>query len=76
MWYARWFQIISKDQAKKWKLVFVRNVYGDEINHLGNSKHLCRSIWRDEKGNTYRCNNYYAGTPNPWTTNSTGKVGI
>lgn len=49
MWYARWFKVITNQQAKEWKLTFVRNVYGDEINHIN-----CRSIWKDLKGRCYR----------------------
>jgi hypothetical protein len=62
LWYARNFQIITLTQAKEWKLTFVRNVFGDEINNLSNSTHLCRSIWEDEKGRTYRVSNLYYGS--------------
>lgn len=44
------YQIISKDQAERLDLEFVTNVYGDRINELN-----CRSIWKDKKGNPYRC---------------------
>ena len=36
--------------AEKLKLKFVQNIYGDSINALD-----CRSIWIDEYGNEYRC---------------------
>lgn len=48
-WYIRTFCVIDTDQAKEKELTFVRNIYGDEINHLN-----CRSIWKDSKGRTYR----------------------
>lgn len=50
MWFARWFQIISEEQAKEWGLTFSRNVYGDEINMLDGA----RSIWLDSEKNVYR----------------------
>lgn len=36
-------------QAQYFKLTHVRNIYGDEINHLN-----CRSLWKDEKGRLYK----------------------
>ena len=52
MWYARWFKVITNEQAKGWGLIHVRNVYGDEINKVN-----CRSIWKDIKGRIYRVEN-------------------
>ena len=49
MWFARWFQVISKDQAIEWGLTHSYNIYGDEINHIN-----CRSIWLDSKRRVYR----------------------
>lgn len=51
-WYYRNFKVISNKQAKQWGLKFVRNIYGDEINHIN-----CRSIWVDKKGRNYRIKN-------------------
>jgi hypothetical protein len=48
MAWARWFKVISNEQAKEWGLTFYRNVYGDEVNRLN-----CRSIWTDNKGRRY-----------------------
>jgi hypothetical protein len=47
--YCRNFKVISIAQAKEWNLIFVRNVYGDDIHYYG-----CRSIWADIKGREYR----------------------
>lgn len=49
LWWIRTFNVISTEQAIKMGLTWKRNVYGDEIN-LAN----CRSIWLDEKENSYR----------------------
>ena len=49
LWYTRTFLVINIDYAKKLGLEHVRNIYGDEINHIN-----CRSIWQDNKGRTYR----------------------
>lgn len=49
MWYASWCSVLTEQQIIEWELIFVRNVYGDEINYLN-----CRSIWKDSKGRTYR----------------------
>jgi hypothetical protein len=49
MWYARWFKVISNEQAKEWGLIHVRNIYGDEIIHRN-----CRSIWKDGNDKIYR----------------------
>lgn len=40
LWYTRTFKVISSERATKLGLFWYRNVFGDEINHLG-----CRSIW-------------------------------
>lgn len=50
MWFARWFQIISEEQAREWGLTFSRNIYGDEVNLLDGA----RSIWLDSEKNVYR----------------------
>ena len=49
MWFARWFLVITKDQAIEWGLVHSYNIYGDEINAFN-----CRSIWLDSKRRVYR----------------------
>lgn len=49
MWYARWFKVITNQQAVEWQLTHAGNVYGDWINRLN-----CRSIWKDSKGRAYR----------------------
>ena len=53
-WIERNFKVISLERAKDLGLVFFRNVYGDEINHIN-----CRSIWKDSKGRTYRVKSLY-----------------
>lgn len=53
MWLARNFQVISFKQAKEWQLDFVKNIFGDGINHLN-----CRSIWKDKKGREYRVEDF------------------
>ena len=42
--------LISHYDALVLKLEFCRNVYGDEVNKLN-----CRSIYKDEHGNEYKC---------------------
>lgn len=49
MIYISLFKVISIEQALEYNLTFVRNVYGDEINHIN-----CRSIWADKNSRTYR----------------------
>ncbi len=45
------FKIDTCHDAIYKDLLFIRNVYGDEINHRN-----CRSIWEDKYGFQYRCN--------------------
>jgi len=47
-WYARNFEVIGLAKAYEWELVFVRNLYGDEINAIN-----CRSLWADQYGRLY-----------------------
>lgn len=54
MWYARWFQVIDIQTARKWNLTHFGNVYGDMINRFN-----CRSIWEDSKGRQYRIKQLY-----------------
>jgi hypothetical protein len=49
MWYVRNFGRVKIKQINEWNLVFVRNIHGDQINHLD-----CRSLWKDAKGRVYR----------------------
>jgi hypothetical protein len=49
LWFIRTFKVISNERAEELGLIHWRNVYGDEINHIS-----CRSIWIDDKGNSYR----------------------
>jgi|LakMenE01Jun11ns_1017448.scaffolds.fasta_scaffold9925806_2 hypothetical protein len=49
-WYKRVFRILTIEECKELGLVHSHNIYGDSINHLN-----CRSIWKDEKDRTYRC---------------------
>jgi hypothetical protein len=49
-WFKRHFGILTLEECNSLNLRFSENIYGDEINHLN-----CRSIWRDEKGKSYRC---------------------
>lgn len=48
-WYLRTFCSIDNFTINELKLEHVENIYGDYINHIG-----CRSIWKDDKGRTYR----------------------
>ena len=48
------FKIITLEQVLEYNLTFVRNVHGDEINHIN-----CRSIWADKNGRTYRVESLY-----------------
>ena len=54
MIYISLFKVISLEQALEYNLNFVRNVHGDEINHIN-----CRSIWADKNGRTYRVESLY-----------------
>jgi len=53
-WYARLFKVISNEKAEEWGLTHFENIYGDAINHLN-----CRSIWKDNKGRSYRVEQLY-----------------
>ena len=53
-WYARLFKVISNEKAEEWELTHFENIYGDAINHLN-----CRSIWKDNKGRSYRVEQLY-----------------
>lgn len=50
----RLFKVITLEQALEYNLTFLRNVHGDEINHIN-----CRSIWADKNGRTYRVESLY-----------------
>lgn len=49
-WFKKEFGVLTIDECKKLNLTHCHNIYGDYINHIN-----CRSIWRDEKGKSYRC---------------------
>ena len=49
MWLIRNFKVISISEAKKYKLKFLTNIYGDSISKLN-----CRSIWVDDLGRNYK----------------------
>jgi hypothetical protein len=49
-WFKRVFRILTIEECKELGLEFSHNVHGDNINNLN-----CRSIWKDEKGRTYKC---------------------
>jgi len=49
LWWYRNFYIITNKKAEELKLIFWRNVYGDEINRRN-----CRAIWFDHKHREYR----------------------
>lgn len=49
LWWFRWFCVIPVWKALAWDLIWKRNVYGDEINHIN-----CRSVWVDKKNRSYR----------------------
>lgn len=50
LWFKKEFGILTIEECKNLNLSFCHNIYGDEINHIN-----CRSIWRGEKGKSYRC---------------------
>jgi hypothetical protein len=50
LWFKKEFGVLTMDECIKLGLEFCHNIYGDEINHIN-----CRSIWRDKKGKSYRC---------------------
>jgi len=47
-YFEHWF-VITNERARELNLQFIRNIYGDLINHLN-----CRSIWKDDGGKQYR----------------------
>lgn len=53
-WFLRVFCVVDLQYAREKGLIFVKNVYGDGINHLN-----CRSIWKDAKGRKYRISELY-----------------
>lgn len=50
LWFKKEFGILTIEECKKLDLTHCHNIYGDRINHLN-----CRSIWRNEKGKSFRC---------------------
>jgi hypothetical protein len=50
LWYRKMFGVLTLEECKSEGLYFCHNIYGDTIN-----QYSCRSIWRDSKGNPYRC---------------------
>lgn len=58
--YRQIFVCIGIKEARHRGFTFVRNVFGDEINHIE-----CRSIWQDKKLRIWRVkelNTYLNGT--------------
>lgn len=53
-WFKKEFGVLTIDECKKLKLNHCHNLYGDAINHFN-----CRSIWRNEKGKSFRCESLY-----------------
>ena len=49
LFWLRTFFVIPTSKAIELGLTHLKNVYGDEINHIN-----CRSIWIDKKLNKYR----------------------
>ena len=49
-WIKKNFGLLSEQECIDLKLKFVCNIYGDYINLYN-----CRSIWKDERGKTFRC---------------------
>lgn len=54
MWMARWFLVITQEQAEEFGLTPKENLYGDLINAMG-----CRSIWKDSYLRTYRVDSLF-----------------
>jgi hypothetical protein len=54
MWFKKEFGVLTKKECFELDLIFCHNIYGDETNHLN-----CRSIWRDSKGKSYRCDELF-----------------
>ena len=54
LWFKKKFGVLTIDECKNLQLTFCHNIYGDSINHFN-----CRSIWRNNKGKSYRCQSLY-----------------
>lgn len=67
-WFKKEFGVLTIDECKKLNLTFSHNIYGDIINHLN-----CRSIWRDSKGRSYRCESLHNETDPATDTGEYGK---
>ena len=53
-WFKKEFGILTIEECKKLNLTHCHNIYGDSINKLD-----CRSIWRNEKGKSFRCESIF-----------------
>lgn len=49
-WFRSFKKLKTSDDAYRLNLHFIRDVFGDEINHMD-----CRSLWNDEYWNLCRC---------------------
>lgn len=58
MWYISTFVVLKYDKAVKMGLSWLKNVYGDEINHT-----KCRSKWIDDDLIIYRVDELYREEP-------------
>ena len=55
-WLRSFLKIKTVGDAKKMELKHFTNIHGDEINRIN-----CRSIWEDEFGYQYRCDELLPG---------------
>lgn len=49
-WIKSFKKLSTVEEAKRLKLHFRRNIFGDEINQKD-----CRSLWNDDYLNVYKC---------------------
>jgi hypothetical protein len=50
LWFTKEFGVLTIEECEKLDLSHCHNVYGLSIEELN-----CRSIWRNKKGKSYRC---------------------
>lgn len=55
-WFRSFKAIPTVVQAQEMNLTHYTNIFGDGINHLN-----CRSLWYDEYGNQYKCDELLDG---------------
>lgn len=53
-WFKKEFGVLTIEECLSLGLEFSHNIYGDSINLMN-----CRSVWRNSKGKSYRCDSLY-----------------